>query len=158
MESAGSISVWRDDRQTLWCTINCVVARSITSSWDKTSSNASPTCKLPAADLQSRFGRTLLNHTYPHACNILHFFKVRIRKMQRALGVPNFWALPPSSPPVLWDTWCSGNSMDLESGPDLQHDPFLGSVSLMPWYRWFMSLTRICSFDSFVPCFNSALV
>lgn len=155
MESADSVSVWRDDWQTLWYTISCVSAHSITSSWEKTSSKVSPTWKFSAAE---QFWEDPAEPYLPSNVNILHFFKVRIRITQRAFGVPNFWASPPSSPPALWDTWHSSNRMDLESGPDLQHDPFLRSVSLMQWYRQSMSLMRICSSNSFVPCFNSAVL
>lgn len=131
--SAGSVSVQRDDWQTLWCTISCVTAHSTTSRWEKTCSNVLSTGEFPDADLWVSFEGILLDCIYPQIENILPFFEVRVRITLTALGVPNFWAFPPSSPPASWDTWLSGNSMNTESGPDLQRDAFLKSVSLMPW-------------------------
>lgn len=94
---------------------------------------------------------------FPSSMKHSPLFKVRIRVMQTRLSVPELWGSPPSSLPVLFDTWHSASSKDLVSSSDLKHNHFLASVSLMPWYRWFISLMRIHWSDSFVPCFNSAL-
>lgn len=72
--SAGSVSVQRDDWQTLWCTISCVTAHSTTSRWEKTCSNVLSTGEFPDADLWVSFEGILLDCIYPQIENILPFF------------------------------------------------------------------------------------